>query len=485
MDDADPAGMARAAGLSRDRLERAQAQIRQERERSRRLAERVEALEAELAALRASTAYRMTYPLRRLASSIPPSVYAAARGRRARAEVTVARAAPVLAPGPAWALLIDDHFPQPDRDSGSIDIVNMAGCLRALGFSVLFAARREHAAATARRVPLESMGVRTLGAQDTADLETFLRDEGEGLAVVVLNRLYCGGESFEIVRAQAPQAAILFNTIDLHWVRLEREAAMSGDQALAQAAVRARARELHLARASDAVIVVSSAEAELLARAAPEALAVELPLARSIAAPVNGFAARDGIGFIGGFMHQPNLDALRWFVSEVWPLVLQALPQCRFSIVGPDLPPEALAGVPGRVEALGHVSDVGPWFESLRLSVAPIRFGAGAKGKVASSLAAGVPCVGTSIALEGMRLDAGVIASDAPVEMAAAIVRLHEDPALWTRTSAAALAAARDRFSHERWQERLAATLASLGVLPQAGQGLFTGPVETGGPRPA
>jgi hypothetical protein len=467
MDDDDSVGRARPAGSSDDRLERAWVQIRQERERCRRLADRVDALEAELTAMRASTAYRITYPLRRFASAIPPSVYAALRGGRLRLHLPAPRVAPVLVGDRPWALVVDDHFPEPDRDSGSIDIVNMVAALRALGFSVLFAARRDHAAGPSRRTLLEQMRVRTLSAQDTEDVETFLRDEGLSLALVVLNRLYCGGEAFETVRLHAPQAAVLFNTVDLHWVRLKREAALSGDPALAQAAVRARTRELQLAREADAVIVVSSSEVELLGREAPEAFAVELPLARPIVPPINAYAARTGIGFIGGFKHLPNLDALRWFVSEVWPLVLDVLPECHFSVVGPDLPADSLVGVPGRIETLGHVPDVGPWFESIRLSVAPIRFGAGAKGKVASSLAAGVPCVGTSIALEGMRLDAGVIAADDPVGM----VRLHEDPALWARTSEAALAAARERFSLEHWQERVAATLATLGALPQGPTG--------------
>ncbi len=466
MDDTDPAGQPRAPDPPRESLERARAQIRQERERGGLLAARVEALEAELVALRASMSYRITYPLRRLAAAIPTSLYEAARGRRVLPPDPAPRPAAVLSPNTRWALLVDDQFPEPDRDSGSIDIGNMAACRRARGFSVLFAARHDLTAAASKRAPLESVGVRTLSARETTDLETFLRHEGLGLALVVLNRLYCGGALFETVRSHAPQAVVLFNTVDLHWVRLEREAAVSGDPALARAAAHARTRELQLARDADAVIVVSAAELEILAREAPEAFAVELPLARPIAAPVNGFDARHGIGFIGGFRHQPNLDALRWFVSEVWPLVVEARPDCRFSVVGSDLPADALAGAPGRIEALGHVPDVGPWFESLRITVAPLRFGAGAKGKVASSLAAGVPCVGTAIAFEGMRLHTGVIAADDPAEMAAAIVRLHEDPALWAHTSQAALAAARERFSSEGWQERLATTLETLGVRP-------------------
>jgi len=118
------------------------------------------------------------------------------------------------------------------------------------------------------------------------------------------------------------------------------------------------------------------------------------------------------------------------------------------------------------VNALGHMPDVAPWFEGLRLTVAPLRFGAGAKGKVASSLAAGVPCIATSIAAEGMSLSdgAGVLVENDPAAFAARLRDAYTDKALWNRLSAGGLAYAAETLSPSRWQDRLDALLRQIGL---------------------
>jgi hypothetical protein len=419
---------------------------------------RADALEAELAALRASLAWRVTSPLRRLAAAVPPSLYARLRRRHAR-------------PTNQWpdtgehvALLIDDTFPSPDRDAGSIEIVHLAEALAAFGLDVFFAARLDDD--QDRQGALRARGIRTIPAAAASGLEAFLCHHADQLTLVVLNRVYCGGAAFETVRTHAPRARIVFNTIDLHWIRVGREAELANDPTLRLAAADLRARELHLARETDATIVVSAAEAEILRAEAPGARVVTLPLARPTTPPTTPFAARGGVGFIGAFRHAPNRDAIVWFARAVWPLVIEVLPDCRLSIAGPDMPDGLLDGVPGHVEILGHVPDIGPWFEGLRLTVAPLRFGAGAKGKLVSSLAAGVPCVATPIALEGMGLtDAdGAIRADTPDAMAKAITSLHEDQTSWERLSPAACRAVEEHFSLGDWRARLAALLETLQI---------------------
>jgi glycosyltransferase involved in cell wall biosynthesis len=229
-----------------------------------------------------------------------------------------------------------------------------------------------------------------------------------------------------------------------------------------------RAREELLAREVDATIVVSELERQLLKATVPEAHVIVLPLARDICPPRTRFEARSGLGFIGGFAHAPNLDAVRFFLAEVWPMILRESPQSEFSIVGAGLPPDVLEGVPGAVRYLGPLPDATPWFESLRLTVAPIRFGAGVKGKVVSSLAAGVPCVATSIAVEGMGLHQGegVLVADTPASLAANVLHVHEDPDLWADLSAAGLAQVAAHFSPVEWRRTLEEALWVMDVLP-------------------
>src|SRR5690606_33841084 len=106
------------------------------------------------------------------------------------------------------------------------------------------------------------------------------------------------------------------------------------------------------------------------------------------------FEARKDILFLGGFGHQPNVDAVKYFVREIWPMVCSRNPAMRFIIAGSDVPADlrALDGTDG-IEVVGFVRDLGTIFDRVRLSVAPLRFGAGAKGKVAVSLAHGVPAI--------------------------------------------------------------------------------------------
>jgi glycosyltransferase involved in cell wall biosynthesis len=123
-------------------------------------------------------------------------------------------------------------------------------------------------------------------------------------------------------------------------------------------------------------------------------------------------------------------------------------------------------GAPPGVAYLGPLPDLDSWFDGLRLTVAPLRYGAGAKGKVASSIAAGVPCVGTPIAAEGMRLQDGmhIAVCDTPEAFAARICEVHEDPALWARLSSGGHDKARCSLSIEAGEKRLAALLRALGL---------------------
>lgn len=472
-----------AAQATRERLRANAANARAERERARarEAISRALAAEARLAAIEASAAWRLTWPVRRLAHAVPSPVYRLIRGLPAdlpRASTgTAPPCAPAVSPPTASspvarlpiALLIDDHWPRPDRDSGSIDIVNLADSLIALGFEVRFAADRDGAdvpGGWAGRDALAARGIHCLSAADARSVPDYLEQEGGALDLVVLNRVYAGGRFLEDVRRHCTGAQVVFNTIDLHYVRIRREAELRGDAAGLAVARATREREEALARAADMTLVVSAAERDALVAAVPGAVVVVLPLARELRPPRAPFEVRTGIGFIGGFAHAPNVDAVRYFLSEVWPLVLRGAPGMAFSIVGADMPEGLLDGAPGAVRYLGPVEDATPWFESLRLTVAPLRYGAGLKGKVVSSLAAGVPCVSTPLAVEGMDVGEGegVLVADTPDGLAACILRAHTDAGLWAEVSARGLAHAAKRYSPAAWRRTVEEALWVLDV---------------------
>ena len=113
--------------------------------------------------------------------------------------------------------------------------------------------------------------------------------------------------------------------------------------------------------------------------------------------------------FIGGFSHPPNVSAVLWFATEVWPIVRDALPSAEFHIIGAEAPASvtALDEVQG-IRFVGFVQNLDPLLGMFRLGVAPLLFGAGIKGKVALTMGAGIPCVCTEIAAEGMGIENGI-----------------------------------------------------------------------------
>ena len=187
---------------------------------------------------------------------------------------------------------------------------------------------------------------------------------------------------------------------------------------------------------ADLTLVVSPFEKGILEKECPgidvRILSTIYPLEER---DVPGFDGRRDIVFIGGFQHLPNADAVLYFAREIFPLVRDRLPDAVFQVIGPDAPPEILALASPSIQILGHVPDVRPLFDRARVSVAPLRFGAGVKGKVNQSMALGVPTVVTSIAAEGMYLvheNNAMIAED-PERFADAVVRLWTTPSFGRR----------------------------------------------------
>jgi glycosyltransferase involved in cell wall biosynthesis len=180
-------------------------------------------------------------------------------------------------------------------------------------------------------------------------------------------------------------------------------------------------------------------------------------------AKVAPLAGRAGVCFVGGFRHPPNADGIRWYVDTTWPLVLREVPDAKLYIVGSHMPPEIRAlGERQGVEAVGFVADLADFLDRRRASVAPLRYGAGAKGKVAGSLAQGLPVACTTVAAEGMGLKPGenVLVGDTPEALAAHVVELLRDDARWLALSDAGLAFARDVTSRARARGRIGELLA-------------------------
>jgi glycosyltransferase involved in cell wall biosynthesis len=256
--------------------------------------------------------------------------------------------------------------------------------------------------------------------------------------LVYLHRLESAMYCLKLAR-QYFDAQIVYSVADLHHIRLKAQSELDQEHAseLIRQAQCVALQELAAALSSDCVITHSESEAEKLEQL--PSIAVDrkvrvVPWSVPTAAVQKPFTDRSGIAFIGSFAHAPNVDAARWLVDEIMPLVWREAPDLRCLIAGSDMPGglhQQLARP--RVKVLGRVERLAEVFEQVRLTIAPLRFGAGLKDKVLRSMAAGLPCIGTPEAFDGMQELPEAISNfcrrDTASGLATAIVGMHRDEA--------------------------------------------------------
>lgn len=345
------------------------------------------------------------------------------------------------------ALVVDLYVPTPDQESGSLRLVNLFALLGEVGCKVTFAAANLEAPEP-YVADLQRQGVEVLYRPYVKSLAHHLKARGGEYDLVFLSRADTAARFMALARRLCPRARLIFDTVDLHFLREGRLADLTGDPRTRALAERRRQEELGLIAQADTTLVVSAVERDLLAREAPAADVRLLSNIHRLPGRRAGFAERRDIFFIGAFAHPPNRDAVLWFCRDILPLILPEAPAMRFSVIGAEPPAEVRALAGDAVRILGHVPDVTPFFDCCRLSLAPLRYGAGVKGKINQSLAHGLPVVATTQAVEGMFLEDGrsVLVADTPADFAAAVLRLYRDPELWERLSDGGLAVMEAHF---------------------------------------
>lgn len=357
-------------------------------------------------------------------------------------------------------LLIDATTPTPDQDSGSVRYINLIRVLRSIGWQCTFFADNR-AYVPGYTDALRALGVEVQFHPWISDPVSFFRERGPQFDAIMLSRHYVACQYVDLAREHAPQALLLFDTVDLHYLREQRAAAVANSEALARQAAITRNAELDLIRRCDVTLVVSPVEQELLSREAPGQRVEVLSNIHQLAGRRAEFAERKDIWFVGGFQHQPNVDAVLWFARAIWPRVRQSLPELRFHIVGSKITAEVEALAGDGIEVHGFVEDISHFLDGCRISVAPLRYGAGVKGKVNQSMAYGQPVVATPIAVEGMEIVEGkeaLVAENAD-DFADAVIRLYQDAELWLQLSDAGLANIQSHFSFDAARTALAQIL--------------------------
>jgi GT2 family glycosyltransferase/SAM-dependent methyltransferase len=347
-------------------------------------------------------------------------------------------------------LVVDARTPMPDNDAGSLRMFRLMRVLTSMGCHVTFSPEIPvHGGRYGTALQAAGIEVIHAPAPSTATLEQHLERNGALYDTVILSRFYVARNWTEKVRRHCPRARVIVDTVDLHFLRERREAGVSGARDREAALLHIRNEEIAAARAADLTLVVSDAEKEILLAEASD-LAVEvLPTIHDVEATGPPFHEREGILFVGSFQHPPNGDAIEYYAREIEPRIQRELPGLVLSVIGGDVPESVRALASDTIRFVGRVPDLGPWFRAGRLSVAPLRFGAGVKGKINTSMSFGVPVVTTSIGAEGLSARDGseLLVADDAESFARAVVRLYTDPVQWATLARNSIAAVDRRFS--------------------------------------
>ena len=348
-------------------------------------------------------------------------------------------------------LMIDDKVPEYDRHAGALTIFQYVKLLRGLGFHIVFCP-----ADLVPRQPytnvLQELGVEVLYAP--VELAGWLAADGQHLTAVWTARPDVSAGLLDLLRATTP-ARILYYLHDLHYLREMRRYQLEGDLYALEESNRLRKLELAIFHAVDIVMTPSEEEAKVIRREVPNATVRVVPpylYSPHAAVSLDGgsFATRRDILFVGGFKHPPNVDAAVWLAQDIMPLIWHEEPDVQLMLVGDEPAAEVQAlGADKRVEVTGYVPELTPYFDRARASISPLRYGAGVKGKIVSSLEAGIPVVTTAVGNEGIALIDGreVLLGETPEELAEAVLRLLREPALCASLSAAGAVVIRERFS--------------------------------------
>ena len=374
----------------------------------------------------------------------------------------------------AWdrkvALIVDHYIPQPDRDAGSRTMVAFIDALLAGGWVVKFWPDNlwfdpEYGPA------LQARGVEVIhGEKRYGGFERYLDECGEELDAVMLSRPHISPPYMKALRSKLPHVWVAYYGHDLHFRRLANEALVMDRPELIEDSRRMELQERSLWLEADMVLYPSQEEADEVLALEPSVRARAIvPYAFDVfhkdAIPEN----REGILFVAGFAHPPNVDAARWLVEKVMPLVWRQHPQVHLSLVGSKPTSEVQTLLGERVEVTGYVGDVelSRRYQHARVAVVPLRYGAGIKGKVVEALQQGLPLVTTQVGAQGLDgMAAFTCVSDDAVTLASAIVRLLGDDDAWRKQSLLGAQYASQRFSRDALGDTLDGFMRRMGSKP-------------------
>jgi len=362
----------------------------------------------------------------------------------------------ISAPQPT-VLVIDATLPMYDEDSGSLRIYTLLKVWVSLGYRITFFPDNLDGQFKYRHA-LEALGIEVFyGKYSLADAMALRQFD-----FAFICRMENGHRYIPFVRFLSPQTVIFYDTVDIHYIREQRQAEIENNPKLAASAQATKRKELSNCLLADRVITVTVDDAHHLQEELPHLDYLVIPnIHQQHPLPETGFEQRDGLVFIGNYNHHPNDDAVYYFVEKVLPKVHARLPDVCLYLIGSYMKDKMKALASDTIKVVGWVDEVEPEFAKRRVFVSYLRYGAGMKGKLGQALSLGLPVVSTSIGAEGMGLvgEEMALIADNPDDFADAVCRLYSDSVLWEKLSRQGREYIEQHFGETAVREKLRALL--------------------------
>lgn len=341
---------------------------------------------------------------------------------------------------PQKLLVIGYVWPEPNSSAAGSRMMQLIALFQAAGWQVVYASP---AANSEHMVDIEALGISKVSIElNSSSFDEFVQACAPD--VVLFDRFMMEEQFSWRVEKHCPDALRILDTEDLHSLRdarhkaLKQQREVSAEDLSSDIAMREVASILR----SDLSLMISSVEVELLQshfNVSPHLLHhcrfMLPPLTVEDQQRWPHYETRENFICIGNFRHQPNWDAVLYLKQTVWPLIRQQLPNAQLHIYGAYPPPKAMQLHNERegFHVLGWASDAEVVMQSARVCLAPLRFGAGIKGKLVQAMQCGTPSVTTSIGAEAMHdnLPWNGFIEDDPKHFAEKAVQLYQDAELW------------------------------------------------------
>ena len=371
-------------------------------------------------------------------------------------------------------LIIGTVWPEPTSSAAGVRMLQLISLLKGNGFNILFASP---AVKNQQRYNLTDINIQEDVVEvNNSNFDTYIKKVAP--SIVIFDRFMIEEQFGWRVQKHCPEALRILNTEDLHCLRKTREqhilnsnTIFSKESLLEQDITK---REIASIYRSDVSLIISDYEMELLQNffaIKPEQLLympfLFSPLQREQIQNWKTFKDRQHFVTIGNFKHAPNWDSYIYLKKEIWPIIRAELPQAEIHIYGSYPPPKAMQ-LTNKTDGFivkGWAEDANTIMSNAKVCLAPLRYGAGIKGKLAEAMLNGTPSITTTIGSEGMLdedLDWNGFIQDDPKEFAAAAIKLYSNEILWKQCQQNGIAIINSRFNQIKFEEKLITTMEKL-----------------------